>query len=206
MVKWALTHKQRVKSANEVPEAKRPKPCIIRTSKKQWTPDGFSQMLRDRCPGILANTITNLVKIFGASDLISGIVPGDLYTVHLPSMKSTAGIIPVPDMERFNPKPPFGETVKPLHTPGPWSMALPSVALHPLGLILPAGWEHHKDPKKSAFPTFGLFGMCMQMNRGDSEIPRWIAQTLVDRAAKRGKVSNQSLLERCTVDNMNTQR
>ena len=69
-------------------------------------------MLRDRCPGIPANTITNLVKIFGASDLINGIVPGDIYTVHLPSksMKSTAGIIPVPDMERFNPKPPFGET------------------------------------------------------------------------------------------------
>ena len=29
MVKWALTHKkQRVKSANEVPEAEHPKPCI----------------------------------------------------------------------------------------------------------------------------------------------------------------------------------
>ena len=29
--------------------------------------------------------------------------------------------------------------------------------------------------------------MGMQMNRGDPEIPRWVAQTLVDRAAKRGK-------------------
>ena len=29
--------------------------------------------------------------------------------------------------------------------------------------------------------------MGMQMNRGDSEIPRWISQALVARAAKRGK-------------------
>ena len=29
--------------------------------------------------------------------------------------------------------------------------------------------------------------MGMQLNRGDPEIPRWVAQTLVDRAAKRGK-------------------
>ena len=76
MVKWALTQKQRVKSANEVLEAERPKPRI---KVKQEKVDGFSQMLRDRCPGIPANTITNLVKIFGASDLINGIVPAHLY-------------------------------------------------------------------------------------------------------------------------------
>ena len=29
--------------------------------------------------------------------------------------------------------------------------------------------------------------MGTELNRGESEIPRWVAQTLLDRAAKRGK-------------------
>ena len=144
-------------------------------------------MLRDRCPGIPATTITNLISFFGGSDLINGVVPGDIYTVHLPTMKSTAGIIPVPDMERFNPKPPFGDT-----TSYTWALVhgtsvsgATSILLE--GIIRPADWTHHKDPKKSQLPTFGLFGIGMPLNRGDSEIPQWVAQNLVDCMAKRGK-------------------
>ena len=161
MVKWALHHKQRVKSANEVPEAERPKPCI---KVKQETVDSVSQMLRDRCPGIPENTVTNLVNIFGASDLINGIVAGDIYILHLPTMKSTAGIIPVPDIARFNPKTPFGKT-----TSYTWALvhgtnvnAATSILLE--GTIRPADWEHHKDAKKCAFPNFGLFAMGQQMD------------------------------------------
>ena len=155
MVKWALTHKQGVKSANEVPEAERPKPCI---KAKQETVDGFSQMLRDRCPGIPASTITNLVKIFGASDLINGVVPGDIYTVHLPTMKSTAGIISVPDVERFNPKPPFGQT-----TSYTWALVhgtsvSGAISILLEGIIRPADWEHHKDPK--SLSCQGNMGRC----------------------------------------------
>ena len=90
-------------------------------------------------------------------------------------------------MERFNPKPPFGET-----TSYTWALVhgtsvsgASSILLE--GIIRPADWAHHEDPKRSQLPTFGLFGMSMQLNRGDSEIPQWVAQTLVDRAAKRAK-------------------
>ena len=120
MVKWALPHKHRVKSANEVPEAERPKGCI---KINKDTVDTFSQMLRDRLPGIPANTIANLVRIFGGADLISGVVPDDIYPVHLPTINSNAGIIPVPDMERFNPKPAFGGNTS--YIIGPWSTAPP---------------------------------------------------------------------------------
>ena len=179
-VKW--TQKQRVRAANELPEDERPKPCI---KVKQEAVTSFSQMLRDRCPGIPANTITNLVRIFGAADLINAAVPGDIYTSHLPTMRSTAGTIP--DLERLNPKPPFGGSAS--YTWGLVHGTSVSGAISILleGLIRPADWEHHNDPKKSQLPTFGLFSMGTQLNRGDSEIPRWVAQTLLDRAAKRGK-------------------
>ena len=124
-----------------------PNPAL-RSSKKQLT-------VSRKCSGIdvlasLPSTITNLVKIFSASDLINGIVPGDIYTVHLSSMKSTAGIIPVPDMERFNPKPPFGETTSYTRAlvHGTSVSGASSILLE--GIIRPADWEHHKDPKKSA--------------------------------------------------------
>ena len=55
------------------------------------------------------------------------------------------------------------------------------------GIIRPADWEHHKDPRKSAFPNFGLFGMGQQMGGRDTEIPQWLVRDLADRAAKRGK-------------------
>ena len=52
--------------------------------------------------------MNNLVKVFGAADLINAVVASDIHIVHLPTMKLTAaGIIPVPDLERFNAKLPF---------------------------------------------------------------------------------------------------
>ena len=54
-------------------------------------------MLSERCQGIPAQTINNLVKVFGAADLINAVVASDIHTVNLATMKLTAGIIPVPD-------------------------------------------------------------------------------------------------------------
>ena len=42
-------------------------------------------------------------------------------------------------------------------------------------------------PKNSGFPIFGFFGVGQQVNRGDSEFPRWVSQTLLDRSSKKGK-------------------
>ena len=120
MVEWAYRHPDRVQSPNEVPEAERPKPCI-KIAKE--TVERFSSMLKTRLPGIPGHTVMNLVKVFGGADLINAIVPGDIYTIHLPTVNSNAGIIPVPDLERFNPKSPFGKNMEKhvLHLGlGPW--------------------------------------------------------------------------------------
>lgn len=55
------------------------------------------------------------------------------------------------------------------------------------GLIRPADWEHHDDPKRSQLPTFGLFSMGQEISRGDTEFPGWAEVTLLDRASKKGK-------------------
>ena len=107
LVEWAYRHIDRVQSPNEVPEAERPKPCIEIAKE---TVERFSSMLKTRLPGIPGHTIMNLVKVFGGADLINAVVPEDIYTLHLPTGNSTAGIIPVPDLERFNPKSPLTTT------------------------------------------------------------------------------------------------
>ena len=55
------------------------------------------------------------------------------------------------------------------------------------GLIRPADWEHHDDPKRSQLPTFGLFSMGQEISRGDTEFPSWAEVMLLDRASKKGK-------------------
>ena len=183
-VEWARKHPQRVKAANELREADRPKPCI---KSKQDAMRHFSEMLRDRCKeGIPAQAVNNLVKVFGAADLINAVVASDIHTVHLPDMKLTAGVIPVPDMERFNPKPAFGGSTS--HT---WGLVrgttlTRATAILIEGLIRPADWEHDDDSKKSQLPTFGLFSSGQQISPGDAELPHWAEQTLLDRASKRG--------------------
>ena len=104
MVEWAYNHPDRVLSPSEVPEADRPKPCI-KIAKETY--DKFPTMIKNRLPGIPANTVMNLVKVFGGADLINAVNPDDMYSLRLPTINSKAGIIPVPDMTRFNPKDTF---------------------------------------------------------------------------------------------------
>ena len=65
-------------------------------------------MLRSKCQGIPSQTVQNLVRAFGGADLLNALVEADIRTISLPESKLTALIIPVPDLEPFNPKPPFG--------------------------------------------------------------------------------------------------
>ena len=57
---------------------------------------------------IPAKAIQNLIHIFGGSDLLKAIVFKDIRVISLSETRKCALIIPVPDMERFNPKPAFG--------------------------------------------------------------------------------------------------
>ena len=186
MMEWAYNHPDRVLSPSEVPEADRPKPCI-KIAKETY--DNFSTMIKNRLPGIPGNTVMNLVKVFGGADSINAVNPADIYSLRLPTINSRAGIIPVPDMTRFNPKDPFGG-----RTVWTWGLvhgttvgAATSILLE--GIIRPSDWDHqnHKDPKRSGFPNFGLFAMGQPMPNRDPEIPQWLVTDLTDRAAKRGK-------------------
>ena len=68
----------------------------------------FSGMINSKCHHVPSKTVENLVRIFGGAELISALVEADIRTDSLPETKLTALIIPIPDLERFNPKPPFG--------------------------------------------------------------------------------------------------
>ena len=183
MVKWAYKHPDRVLSPSEVPEAERPRPNV---KIARDTLDKFCSMINERLPGIPGNTVTNLVKVFSGSDLINAVNPDDIYSMELPTANAMAGFIPVPDMARFNPKEPFeGQTCWTYGVAhGTTVSAAVSILLE--GIIRPSDWDHHSDPKKSAFPNFGL-GMGIAMPNRDTELPHWLVKQLTDRAAKRGK-------------------
>ena len=101
-VQWARDHPHRVKATNELPEAERPRPCPTHSARDQ-----FSAMIHSKCHYIPSKSVEHLVRIFGGADLIRALVSDDIRTVSLPETKCTALIIPVPDLERFNKKPPF---------------------------------------------------------------------------------------------------
>ena len=84
---------------------------------------------------VSARAIQNLIHIFGGSDLLNAIVLKDIRVISLKSLSETqkcALTIPVPDLERFNPKPAFGGTVR--RTPGVWCMARLCRQLPPFSL------------------------------------------------------------------------
>ena len=142
---------------------------------------GFSAMIQTRLPGIPGNTVGNLAKVFGGADLLNAIVPDDIFKVHLPTINSDAGIIPVPDLERFNPKPPFKGVTAYLWALIHGTTVSGATAILLEGTIRPADWDHNEDPKKCGFPNFGLFAMGQQMPSP------WLLIDLIDRASKRGK-------------------
>ena len=164
--------------------AERPRPCP-KIAQTKW--DQFSAMIHSKCHYIPSKTVEQLVRIFGGADLIRALVEADIHTVSLPETKCTALIIPLPDLERFNPKPPFGKATA--HTWGLVHGTTVAGATPILieGLIRPADWEHHDDPKRSQLPTFGLFSMGQEISRGDTEFPSWAEVMLLDRASKKGK-------------------
>ena len=119
--------------------------------------------------------------------MLNALVEADIGTVNVPETKLTALIIPVPDLERFNPKPPFGNV-----TTYTWGLVHGTTVTGAIGILIeglirPADWEHDDDPKRSQVPTFGLFSMGQQVSRGDTELPRWAEIALLDRASKKGK-------------------
>ena len=148
-------------------------------------------MIHSKCHHVPFKTVENLVRVFGGADLINALVEADIRTVNLPETKLTALIIPVPDLERFNPKPPFGNITA--HT---WGLVhgttvTAATAILIEGLIRPADWEHSDDPKRS-----------QPFQHGPRNQPwRHRASSL---GRRKEKANNQSSLGLCTVAPNNT--
>ena len=65
-VKWARDHPHsRVKAANELLEAERPRPCP-KITQTAW--DQFSTMIHSKCHYVSSKTVEHLVRIFGGAD------------------------------------------------------------------------------------------------------------------------------------------
>ena len=103
-------------------------------------------MIHSKCHYIPSKTVEHLVHIFGGADLIRALVEADIRTVSLPETRRTALIIPVPDLERFNPKPPFGKATA--HT---WVSGATSILIE--GLIRPADWEQKGKGQHLSYPV-----------------------------------------------------
>ena len=119
---------------------------------------------------IPAKAIQNLIHIFGGSDLLRAIVFKDLRVISLSETRKCALIIPVPDMERFNPKPAFGGRATYTWNLVHGTTVSAAAAILAEGLIRLADWQRNADPSKSQLPTFGIFSIGQQVSRNDIEI------------------------------------
>ena len=137
---------QRVKAANDLGESERPR---LKSKVDQNLYKNFITALEGIAKYIPARSTQNLVHIFGASDLLNAIVFKDIRVISLSEPRKCALIIPVPEMERFNPKPAVGGT---MYTWGLVHGTTVSAAAAILteGLIRAADWQRNADPSKSS--------------------------------------------------------
>ena len=98
-----------VKTANELAKSGRPR---LKEKVDQNLYQNFITALEGITQYITARAIQNLIRIFGGSDLLNAIVFKDIRVIPLSEVRKCALIIPVPDMERLNPKPAFGGRTK----------------------------------------------------------------------------------------------
>ena len=54
------------------------------------------------------------------------------------------------------------------------------------GIIRPADWVYHQEPRRCHVPTFGAYFLGLETGRSNS-FPGWAARGFLDRASKKGK-------------------
>ena len=149
-VQFALHNKSRVKAACALPEDKCPQPP--RNVNKSLS-DSVTRALSSVADGSPSHKVQLVVHVLAGAGLLEHINLGDVKKLDLPSTepitKKNALVIPVPDLPRFKPRPPFGG--KTSHT---WALirgtsvtAAQCILLE--GLIRPADWMYNPDLKQS---------------------------------------------------------
>ena len=183
-IKFALNHPDRMRAANEIPAAERPKPS---TTLDQEDYEKACEQLRQVDSRIPSDVIKKAVQLFFSTNLLPDY---DLSTYHVRELHSTnllALIMPLPDSSHFQMPPPFGNSQN--YT---WAL-LHGTSLYTSqqilleGKIRPANWSYHQNPQRCDLPTFGAFFLGRQVSNSDTTIPPWAEQELLDAIGKKGK-------------------
>ena len=113
--------------------------------------------------GSPSHKVQLVVHVLAGAGLLEHINLGDVKKLDLPSTepitKKNALVIPVPDLPRFKPCPPFGGK-----TSHAWALihgTSVTAAQYMLleGSIRPADWTYNPDLKQSQLPTFGAYAL-----------------------------------------------
>ena len=109
--------------------------------------------------GIPSHKVQLVVHVLAGAGLLEHINLGDVKKLDLPITKKNALVIPVPDLPRFKPCPPFGGK-----TSHAWALihgTSVTAAQYMLleGSIRPADWTYNPDLKQSQLPTFGAYAL-----------------------------------------------
>ena len=179
-----MNHPDRMRAANEIPAAERPKPT---TTMDQEDYDKACEQLHQVDPRIPADVVKKAVQLLFSTNLLPGY---DLSTCHLrelPTTSTLALIMPLPDTSHYQMPPPYGRPQN--HT---WAL-LHGTSLHTSqqilleGKIRPANWSYHKNPQRYDLPTFAAFFLGREVSNSDKTIPPWAERELLDAISKKGK-------------------
>ena len=136
----------------------------------------------------------NLLVTLAASDILQHLQFDRIFVEKLPAVNKQALIIPVPDIPRFEAKPPFGNqasfTWALIH--GTSIKGAQSILAE--NLFGPADWACNYDYSCCDMRACGTFGMGVQVGRDDTRMPDWAIVSLLDRFQKKGKGQQDMLV------------
>ena len=189
-MKWALHHPDRVKAGNELRDHEKPTLKSTYNGKKAAA---FQQRCRQLAPDIPDHTINNLIQVLATSDAFDHLVLEELKVLEASSVNKKVLIAPLPNLLRFDEKPPFKGAAS-----NTWGMVhgsgiLAAQLIVAEGQLRPADWEYVKDLSKCSLPSFGVFGMGRQLVRDARTIEDYHLSELFNAALKKGKGQQEIL-------------
>ena len=189
-MKWALHHPERVKAGNELQDHEKP---TLKTTFNKKKAAQFHTRSRQLSSDIPQQTINNLIQVLAASDAFDHLNLDELKVLEASSVNKRVLIAPLPQLERFEEKPPFRgaatNTWGFLHGSG----TLAAQLIVAEGQLRPADWEYSSDLSKSNIPSFGVFGIGRQIARDAQTIDDYHLSELYNAALKKGKGQQEIL-------------
>ena len=144
-------------------------------------------MRRSMPPDVPESIFNNLTHLLAVSDAFTHADFVRIKALGLPETKTQVLIVPVPDLRRFAPKPPFGGHCDMRMGIDPWPWGQSGSIDHCGRTIRTRRLGLSFKPKKMLDANVGVFGLGRQFGRDSNHIGNWVLMEILNAALEKGK-------------------